>query len=149
LRRTLEDGQGVADLMLRGVGDALRIEGRIEVRGVWSRAALELAEIRVRRRTLGFRLRRPRILGGLPIPRSAIEALFLRLGLAGLTVFRGSGIVVVDLDRWLPPGLELELVSAHATELRLHLWLGPGRLRDLPGGHDTAAVAEAPPPHDR
>jgi hypothetical protein len=49
-----------------------------------------------------------------------------------LKVFRGHGIVVIDLRRWLPMELDLEVLTVQATARSLHLWFGPGHLMELP-----------------
>ena len=49
-----------------------------------------------------------------------------------MTVFRGEGIVVVDLRQWLPEELDLEVLTVQAPTHSLHLWFGPGCLQELP-----------------
>jgi hypothetical protein len=63
--------------------------------------------------------------------------------LDGVTVFRGQSIVVVDLREWLSPELEVTVLTVQTTRTALHVWLGPGRMRDLPG-HELRALPEGP-----
>jgi hypothetical protein len=92
-------------------------------------------------------MRKLRVYGGLPVPRAAVEAILEGIDNDLITVFRGQGIVVVDLRRWLPSELDLKIVTVQATEGSLHLWFGAGGLRDLPGHARPALAAggEAPP----
>jgi hypothetical protein len=108
---------------------------------VKSRVAVEFAEIRLRHRHLGFRMRKLRVYGGVPVPRAAVEAILDGIDNELITVYRGQGIVVVDLRRWLPSELDLKIVTVQATEGALHLWFGAGGLRDLPGRQRPALQA--------
>jgi hypothetical protein len=121
------------DLNLTGKGDALAADVTVVWKGIPARVALELAEIRLRHRHLGFRVRKPRALGGIPVPRSAIELALKALDSPLLSVFVGEGILVVDLRQWLPEELILEIVTVQGTSRGLHVWFGPGLLRNLPG----------------
>ncbi len=132
-------------LALAGAGDALDISATIKWKGVRSRVAVEIAELRLRHRHLGFRMRKLRVYGGLPVPRAAVEAILESIDNDLITVFRGKGIVVVDLRRWLPPELDLTIVTVQSTESSLHLWFGAGGLRDLPG-QDLPVLAAGEPP---
>lgn len=143
LVRLLSGVEQIDGLALAAAGDALDVSGTIKWKGVRSRVALELAEIRLRHRHLGFRMRKLRVYGGLPVPRAAVEAILEGIGNDLVTVFRGQGIVVVDLRRWLPPELDLKIVTVQATEGSLHLWFGAGGLRDVPGRGRPALAAGA------
>ncbi len=145
LDRLLADVKQVEGLALAAAGDALNVSVTIRWKGVRSRVALELAEIRLRHRHLGFRMRRLRVYGGLPVPRAAVEAILESIDNELIKVFRGQGIVVIDLRRWLPPELDLKIVTVQATGSSLHLWFGAGGLRDLPGRGRPALAAGGPP----
>ncbi len=132
LNEWLSSSDTIGDLSLRGEGDALAVEAMVTWKGIPARVGLELAEIRLRHRHLGFRMRKLRALGGVPVPRAAVE-----LGLGSLEsplirVFPGQGIVVVDLRKWLPEELHLRILTAQGTARRLAVWFGPGRLDELP-----------------
>ena len=133
LNRALSGSDRMRDLRLRGAGDALEAEVSVVWKGVAARVGLELAEIRLHHRHIGFRIRRLRALGGIPVPRAAVELALQALDSPIMRVFQGDGIVVIDLRRWLPTQLEVNVVAVQATLRSLHVWFGPGRLEDLPG----------------
>jgi hypothetical protein len=143
LVRLLAGVEQIDGLALAAAGDALDVSATVRWKGVRSRVALELAELRLRHRHLGFRMRKLRVYGGLPVPRAAVEAIIDGIDNDLITVFRGEGIIVVDLRRWLPPELDLKIVTVQATEGSLHLWFGAGGLRDLPGYERPALAAGA------
>ena len=120
------------DVSLRGAGDALAAEVTVTWKGIPARVGMEIAEIRLRHRHLGFRMRRLRALGGIPVPRAAVELGLRSMESPLLKVFSGQGIVVVDLRRWLPQELDLQVVTVQGTARSLHLWFGPGGLSDIP-----------------
>jgi len=122
----------LGDLRLKGRGDALAVEVMVVWRGVPARVGLEVEEVRLRHRHLGFRMRRLRALGGVPVPRSAVELALKAFDSPLLKVFFGQGIVVFDLRQWLPEELRLEVLTVQATARSLHVWFGPGALSNLP-----------------
>jgi len=133
LNRALAGSDMLRDLRLRGAGDALEAEVTVLWKGMAAKVGLELAEIRLRHRHIGFRMRHVRALGGLPVPRSAVELGLKAMDSPVVKVFQGDGIVVIDLRRWLPPEVEVNVVTVQATHRSLHIWFGPGRLGDVPG----------------
>jgi len=141
LVQALADVQQIEGIALAAAGDALDISATVKWKGVRSRVAMEFAELRLRHRHLGFRMRRLRVYGGLPVPRAAVEAILDGINNEIITVFRGQGIVVVDLRRWLPSELDLKIVTVQATDSSLHLWFGAGGLRNLPGRSPAALAA--------
>lgn len=144
LRRHLRGWQQLRDVALSGQGDAIRVSATVTSRGVTASAVIDIAEIRLKHRHLGFRLRRPRALGGVPVPRRLIERILATLELDGVSLVRGEGIVVVDLRPWLPEQLDLSVRTVQASDRALHIWLGPGSFQDLPaGGPLTLPAGEA------
>jgi hypothetical protein len=133
LNRALAGSDRIRDLRLRGAGDALEAEVTVMWQGLAARVGVQLAEVRLRHRHVGFRMRRLRALGGIPVPQVAVERGLMALKSPVMTVFQGQGIVVFDLRRWLPGELDLNVVTVQATLRSLHVWFGPGRLADLPG----------------
>jgi hypothetical protein len=121
------------DLSLRGAGDALAAEVTVVWKGVPARVGLEMAEIRLRHRHIGFRIRKIRALGGVPVPRTAVTLALQALNNPILSVFPGDGIVVADLREWLPEELRLEVLTVQGTRRSLHVWFGSGSLANLPG----------------
>ncbi|MEJ2190424.1 MAG: hypothetical protein P8Y93_13650 [Acidobacteriota bacterium] len=78
-------------------------------------------------------MRKLRALSGVPVPRAAVELGLISLESPLLSVFRGQGIVVVDLRSWLPVELDVEIVTVQATARSMHVWFGPGQLQEIPG----------------
>ncbi len=126
--------ENVQELSLEGEGDAIRIRAKAVYKGVGTRVRIDVAEIRLKHRHLGFRLRHPRALGGMPLPRLMIEQALKTIGVDGLTVVAGEGIVIVDLRRWIPEQVSISIRTVQATERCIHIWLGPGIVDDLPPG---------------
>ena len=141
LQRRVERSDRVAHLSLTGQGDSVGLSAAVVWKGIRSRVGVRVEEIRLKRRFLGFRLRRARVLGGVPVPLGAVEILIRELAGDVATVFRGEGIVVLDFRRWIPRELELSVLTVQATGSALHLWLGPGVLRDLPRQPQPALTA--------
>ncbi len=133
INRLMAGNERIRDLRLRGAGDALEAEVTVVWKGVTARVGLELAEIRLHHRHIGFRMLHVRALGGVPVPRVAVELALKALESPILRVFQGEGIVVIDLRRWLPAEVEINIVTVQATLRSLHIWFGPGSLGDLPG----------------
>jgi hypothetical protein len=142
LNDLLAQRDDLRDLALRGRGDALAAEVTVVWKGVPARIGLELAEIRLRHRHIGFRMRRLRALRGIPVPRSAVELALKALASPLLSVFSGQGIVVVDLRRWLPDELVLDILTVQGTARTLHVWFGAGSLANLPGRGPRLLPAE-------
>ncbi len=132
LQRYLLEVENISAVRVSGEADALRIVATIVWKGLRVRVAIELTEIRLRYRRAGFRIRRVRAFNAVTVPRSAIEAILRRVGSDLVTVLGGEGIVIVDLRQWIPPELSLSLLTVQATDRALHIWLGPGEMRDLP-----------------
>ena len=63
------------------------------------------------------------------MPRVAVELGLKALESPLLRVFQGEGIVVIDLRRWLPAEVEMNIVTVQATLRSLHIWFGPGQPR--------------------
>jgi len=132
LDRLLRGTGKVSQLNLEGRDDTVRVLATLSWKGMSSRVSVDLSEIRLRQRYLGFRMRRITVLGGLRVPRRAIEAAIRDVDSKRVTVFAGEGIVVIDLRDTLPAGLDLKVLTVQATDRSLHLWFGAGSLVDLP-----------------
>ncbi len=146
LNELLTSNEQLRDLRLSGEGHALAVEFTIVWKSVPVRVGLELAEIRLRHHHLGFRMRRLRALGGTPVPRIAVELALRAQDSPSVTVFPGQGIVVVDLRRWLPDEVSLDVLTVQGTARTLSVWFGPGSLSDLPGRGPKRLPAETAAP---
>jgi hypothetical protein len=77
-------------------------------------------------------MRKLRALGGVPVPRAAVELALRSLESPLLRVFPGQGIVVIDLRKWLPEELHLRILTVQGTARSLAVWLASGRLDEIP-----------------
>jgi hypothetical protein len=143
LDRLMRRSDRVTNLTLEGREDTVRVFATVAWKGVSSRASLDLSEIRLKHRILGFRMRRLTVFGGLRIPRRAIEAAIQAVDPEGITVFSGDGIVVVDLRGRLPAELDLSVLTVQSTKRALHVWFGSGGLSDVPTPRREALPAGA------
>ena len=132
LNDLLSSSDAIGDLSLRGEGDALAVEATVTWKGIPARVGLDLSEIRLRYRHLGFRMRKLRALGGVPVPRAAVELALRSLESPLLRVFPGQGIVVIDLRKWIPEELHLRILTVQGTARSLAVWLASGRLDEIP-----------------
>jgi len=148
LATKLQAIEQIDEVSLEGAGDTIRVVAMVHHRGVRGQLSVEIAELRLRRRHLGMRLRRLRVLGGVRVPMGVVETIVQRVAPDIVKVFRGMGIVVVDLGRWLPNELSLSVLTVQATQRSLHVWFGPGKLDDLPtpGSSATPALPEGDSP---
>jgi hypothetical protein len=144
LNRLLEASEMLRDLALEGRADGLGASLTVVWKGVPARVGLDLAEIRLRHRHLGFRMRRLRALGGVRVPRAAVELGLRALDNPLITVFSGLGIVVVDLRSWVPEEAQVRIVTVQSMARSMSVWFGPGLLTDLP-----RAAPRSLPPGDR
>lgn len=145
LDRLLRRTGRVSRVNLEGRDDTLRVQGTVSWKGLSSRVSVDLSEIRLRRRYLGFRMRRITAIGGVRVPRRAIEAVIRDSDPDRVKVFSGEGIVVIDLRDLLPAGLDLNVLTVQATDRSLHLWFGAGSLVDLPAAPPPALPAGRAP----
>ena len=142
LNEFLSAREELRDLSLRGVGDALAAEVTVVWKGIPARIGLEVAEIRLRHRHIGFRMRKIRVLGGVRVPKTAVTLALQALDKPMLRVFPGDGIVVADLMEWLPEELRFEVLTVQGTRRSLHVWFGSGSLSNLPGKGPQLLPAE-------
>jgi hypothetical protein len=131
----------MTDLSLEGREDTVRVHATVAWNGLSARASLDLTEIRLKHRYLGFRMGRLTVLGGLRIPRRAIEAAIVAVDPESIRVFSGSGIIVVDLRGKLPAELDLSVLTVQSTERLLHVWFGAGGITDVPAPRRAALPA--------
>jgi hypothetical protein len=108
------------------------------------RVRVELREIRLRHRRLGFRLGHLRALGGIPVPKIAVLRTIQELMPELVTVLPGSDIVVVDLRTWIPPEVCLRVVAVQVVGEGLHVWLASGSVTDIPAPQNPQLSAGNP-----
>lgn len=128
-------------LKLSGSGDTLHVAAWVTWKGIRVRVDCDIAEIRLKNRHLGFRLRRLSAAGAVRAPLRMVERLLESLDNPLVSVVRGQGIVIVDLRQWLAPELHLSLLTLQVVGSSIHLWIGPGDLVDLPRAKQQALPA--------
>jgi len=132
LRQRLAEVQAVSSPDLDGRDDRLSLVLRVHWRSISMKVRVELREIRLRHRRLGFRLGHLRALGGLPVPKIAVLRTLQEMMPDRLTVLPGSDVVVVDLRTWIPPELSLRIVAVQVVGEALHVWFASGSVTDIP-----------------
>jgi hypothetical protein len=123
----------VEGIRLTGAGDAIDITVVVAWKAIRARVAMTIGEIRLKRRFLGFQIRRLKVFGGLRIPKFVVESILGSLEKGPISVVRGSGIVVVDMRDWIPAEADVSIVTVQATRTSVHVWFGPGGLEKVPG----------------
>jgi len=136
----------LSNFSLSGHADVLEASATIRYKGMHSRIEIEITEVRLKARRLGFRLGRMKVLGGLRIPRRAVERVIKRVAKGRAVVIPGTGIVIIDLTDQIPPELEVRLLTLHVDGRRIRLWLGRGYLLDFPGRRRKPKTLPAEPP---
>jgi hypothetical protein len=126
---------------LEGDGDTLAIT----VTGAWhdlpAQVRARVTELRVYRQFLGCRVVDLRGPFGVPLPLAAVGALTRRLSRGQVTLDRSDRILLVDLRRSLPEGIDLHVRRARCDGRWLRIELGPGSITPV------LASAERAEPH--
>lgn len=138
LRRRLAAVPALEDLELAGRDDCLSLTFWVQWKGVSTRVRVDVREIRLKQRRLGFRVSRAWALGGFPIPKAAVLRTLKRSIPDLITVVPNSDIVIVDLQQWLPSEISFRVITVQIIGTGLHLWLGGGSISDVPGAGGTA-----------
>jgi len=128
----------VRRLQLGGMGEVVRVDLELTLKGFPARIAAELEEIRIYRGFLGCRVRSLRGPMNLPIPLSLAAWGLARAGHPDIRLDTEDGVLLVDIRRRLPSILDLHLSSVQVVARELRLSLGPGRLFPPPTELSTA-----------
>ena len=131
LRARLADIDALSDLELYGQDDRLGLILLVHWKAVSIKVRVELREIRIRHRRLGFRLGRVRAFGALPVPKIAVLRTLQGAVPELVTVLPGSDIVVVDLRRWIPAEVSVRIVAVQVVGDGLHVWLASGSVMEI------------------
>ncbi|RLE27030.1 MAG: hypothetical protein DRJ65_04005 [Acidobacteria bacterium] len=132
LRRRLAEVDALSSPDLEGQDDRVGLVLRVHWKSISMKVRVDLKEIRLRHRRLGFRLGRLRALGGLPIPKIAVLRTLQEILPDQVTVLPGSDVVVVDLRTWIPPEVCLRVVAVQVVGEGLHVWLASGSVSEIP-----------------
>ena len=115
LKKRLAGVEALSSPDLAGRGDTLGLVLTVHLKSVSMRVRVELKEIRLRHRRLGFRLGRLKAFGGFPVPRAAVLRTIQGLRPDIVTILPGSDVVVVDLRTWIPPEVSLRSVAVQVV----------------------------------
>ncbi len=132
LRRRLARVEALRWLHLSGRGDRLRVVARLAHGRLAAYVAVEVSEVRLLARRLGFRLEGVWIGPGVRLPRTVVWRALGRAAEHGVRVLPRERIVIVDLGPWWPEGLDLVVRGVAVEDGRLLVRLGGGALSDPP-----------------
>lgn len=132
LRRRLAEVDALSNPELDGRDDRVSLVLRVHWKSISARVRVELKEIRIRHRRLGFRLGHFRALGGLPVPKIAVLRTLQEFMPDKVTILPGTDVVVVDLRTWIPPEVDLRIVAVQVVGEGLHVWLASGSVTEIP-----------------
>jgi hypothetical protein len=122
----------VRELHLSGAGEALQVTGTALWRGLPLRFALRLEELRLHRRFFGCHVESARGPLGAPLPVGFLGGLAQKYG-EGLVHFGSDDhILLVDLRRFIPAGIELRIEGVSCLGRWLQISLAPGSLAAMP-----------------
>ena len=118
----------VRDLSVTGDDEELLLAATVVWHGVSLRGAVRVHELRLHRRFFGCRLEAARGPLGTPLPVGLLGTLAQKYG-EGLVHFDSSDrILLVDLRRFIPVGIELRIARVSCLGRWLTIQLAPGSL---------------------
>jgi hypothetical protein len=120
-------------LEVTGAGDELELHLEAAWQGLPARVSAKVRELRLHRRVFGCRLEGLRGPLGIPLPLALAGAMVRRLGQGMVRFDPEDRIVLVDLRRFLPEGLEVRVKDVRCQER----WL----CVELAGGSVAAVLA--------
>jgi hypothetical protein len=127
-REIKERAPELKEIHLSGADEELTVHGEARWHGIPLRFALRLGELRVRRRFFGCRLDTVKGPLGAPVPGKLLASLAQRFG-QGLVVFDPADrILLVDLRRFIPAGIEVRIARVLCLGRWLEIELAPGSL---------------------
>jgi hypothetical protein len=119
---------GVELLSLDGEGETLEAHVRLEWKGFPAQVGVRIGQLRLHRRFFGCRLLSVHGPFGLPLPVSLVGALVRRVA-GGIVHFdHQDGILLAELHRYIPEGIELRIASVTCRGRWLEITLAPGSL---------------------
>jgi hypothetical protein len=138
----------VRRIALTGSGDELEIHVDAAWKGLPAHLSARVRELRLHRRFFGCRIQELRGPFGVPLPVSLASVAVRRLGEPMLRFDPDDHILLVDLRRFLPEGLEVRVRDVRCEDRWLCLELDAGsataQLAGLAGGPDRAADVMPP-----
>lgn len=123
-------------LEVSGEGDVLDLRVEAAWKGFPAQVSAKLRELRLHRRFFGCRIEGLRGPMGVPLPGALLSAMIRRFGQGLLSFDPDDRILLVDLRRFLPEGLEVRVKDVRCQGR----WL----CVDLAGGSVAAVLAGVP-----
>jgi hypothetical protein len=126
VRRLVDRIPDLQDLKLRVSPGELAATLVVHRFGVPLSAKASLSQLRLKDGFLAFVLDKVQALSFIPIPDQLIVYLVQKAPAGLLTYYRDDRIIVVNLNDWMPPGVDLSLERTVFEEGALTLHLAPG-----------------------
>ena len=123
------------DLRLAGDGEEVEISGVATWRGMPLAFCVRLAELRLHRRCFGCRVARARGPMGAPLPVGVLGSLAQRHGQGMVHFDAGGRVLLVDLRRFIPEGIELRIARVECLGRWLQVDLAPGSVATVLSAH--------------
>lgn len=123
----------VREIAVTGTGERLEIGVSLAIKGLPTRVAARVDEVRLYRRFLGLRVAALRGPLGVPVPLSLVAFVLRRFAPGLATLDADDGILLVDLRRWLPEGIQVEIRSVRCQGRMLEIELASGSVAPVFG----------------
>jgi len=125
--------EAVRGVRVAGEGERLEFVVTIAIKGLPAKVAARVDEIRVYRRFLGLRIASLRGPLGVPVPLGLVAMALRRFGPDFVTLDTDDGILLVDLRRWLPDGVQIEIRGVRCLGRTLEIELASGSVAPVFG----------------
>jgi hypothetical protein len=132
VRRAVEEIPELRDLSIEVTPGELAVSLVVHRFGVPLSAKATVSQLRLKDGFLAFVLDRVQALSFIPIPDQLLTYLVQKAPPGLLTYYREDRIMVVNLNDWMPPGVDLSLERTEFEEGALTLHFAPGSY-DLAG----------------
>jgi len=137
VNRALDAKQAVIRrILIDGEAETLRLHVSAEWKGFPAQLSARVSELRLYRRYLGCRLEGLQGPLGLPLPLGMAAALTRKYGNGTVDFDADDRILLVDLRRYLPEGLEVRVESVHCRDRWLVLGLAGGSVASVLASRD-------------
>ena len=125
-RKLVQEIPELVDLRVHVEREELAVTVAVRRFGVPLSARATLSQLRLKDGFLAFVLERVDALSFIPIPDALIGYIVEKAPRGLLTFYKEDHILVVNLNDWMPPGLDLTLDDAIFLDGEVRLKFGPG-----------------------
>ncbi len=133
-RELARRGSVVRRVQVGGEGDELEIDVVAAWRGFPGQVSARVRELRFHRRYFGCRVERLRGPVGVPLPAAILAALVRRFGQGIVTFDPSDRILLVDLRRFLPEGIDVRVRDVRCEGRWLCVELAGGSVASVRAG---------------